>query len=200
MAFPTRLAVVAALILPMAAYAQSVRPDGRAPLAPSPSGQNALATFNRLDRDGDRALAMGELRMRGREKAAEALFALLDADGDGRLSVTELGAAGGALLARFDAYDVNKDGFVTRREFPNFIDPLLVAALDRNHDHRLALAELRPGFAGARAQAAPASAARHLRAHAKPQPQPQAWCWITGFGSDRWTIEAPVAWGRCRTR
>lgn len=182
-------AVVAALVLPGVAAAQ---------LAPSQGGRAALASFNRLDRDGDSALTLAEFRARGREKGAETLFALLDADGDGRLTVKELGAPSGALFARFDAYDVNKDGFVVRREFPNFVDPLLVAALDRNHDGRLALAELRPAFAGRRAEPLPVAAERPARA--KPKAQQQSWCWITGFGSDNWTIEAPVVWGPCRTK
>lgn len=182
-------AVVAALVLPAAAAAQ---------LAPSQGGRTALASFNRLDRDGDRALTLAEFRTRGREKGAEVLFALLDADGDGRLAVKELGAPSGALFARFDAYDVNTDGFVARREFPNFVDPLLVVALDRNRDGRLALAEIRPAFAGRRAEPLPVAADRPARSN--PKAQPRTWCWITGFGSDNWTIEAPVMWDRCRTK
>lgn len=186
------LAMVAAgLVLPVAAQAQ---------LAPSQTGRAAQGTFNRLDRDGDRALTLAEFRALGREKGAAALFVLLDADGDGRLSVKELGAPSGALFARFDAYDVNKDGFVARREFPNFVDPLLLVALDRNHDGRVALAELRPAFAGRRADPVPAAAERPARAKPKNQAPGQSWCWITGFGSDRWTIEAPVMWGPCRTK
>lgn len=187
MAHAIGLAVVAALVFPAAAQAQ---------LAPSSTGRAALASFNRLDADRDHALTLAELRMHGREKAAEALFALLDADGDGRLSLKELGA-NGAMLARFEAYDANKDGFVARREFPNFVDPLLVTALDRNRDGRLSLAELRPAFAGARAMQ-PAPAVKSVRA--RTAAKPPAWCWITGFGSDQWTIEAPVMWQRCRTR
>lgn len=188
------LAMVAAgLVLPAAAQAQ---------LAPSQTGRAAQAAFNRLDRDGDRALTLAEFRVLGREKGAAALFVMLDADGDGRLSVKELGAPSGALFARFDAYDANKDGFVTRREFPNFVDPLLLAALDRNHDGRVALAELRPAFAGRRAEPVPVVAERPARAKPKAQAQGQGqtWCWITGFGSDNWTIEAPVTWGPCRTK
>ncbi|MGE5514738.1 MAG: EF-hand domain-containing protein [Bacteroidota bacterium] len=182
-------AVVAALVLPATAGAQ---------LAPSQGGCAALAAFNRLDRDGDHAVTLAELRRLGRDRGADRLFVLLDADGDGRISVKELGAANGALLARFDAYDANKDGFVSRHEFPNFVDPLLVAALDRNHDGRLSLAELRPTFAGARAATPLAPMTRQARAQTKPQPQ--SWCWVTGFGSHDWTIEAPVVWGNCRTR
>lgn len=198
MGIPISLAAAAALVLPAAAAALVLPVAALAQLPPSTGGRTALAGFNRLDRDGDRALTLAELRMAGREKAAQALFALLDADGDGRLSVREMGAASGALLARFDAYDANKDGFVRRQEFPNFVDPRLVQALDRDHDGRLSLAEIRPTFAGARAEPPPAAAKAGART-AKRQPR-QAWCWITGFGSDRWTIEAPVVWGPCRTR
>lgn len=190
MAHRIMLAVVAALVLPATAQAH---------LESSPRGRAALASFNRLDQDGDHALSLAELRAPGREKAADALFALLDANGDGRLSVKELGAANGALLARFDSYDVNKDGFVTRREFPNFVDPLLVTALDRNRDGRLSLAELRPAFAGARAATQPVAAQKPTRAKPQDNRQGQPWCWITGFGSDKWTIEAPVSSDRCRS-
>lgn len=189
MAHRYMLAVVAALLLPQAAQAH---------LEPSVRGRTALAGFNRLDHDGDGALTLAELRGRGKEKGADALFALLDADGDGRLSVKELGAASGALLARFDAYDVNKDGFVARREFPNYVDPQLLTALDRNRDGRLALAELRPAMAGHRAEALPVATQGPSRARA--QPQAPSRCWIPGFGSHDWMLEAPVVWGPCRTR
>lgn len=192
MAHRIMLAVVAALVLPAAAHAQ---------VAPSQRGRAALASFNQLDRDGDGGLTLAELRARGKEKAADLLFALLDADGDGRISVKELGAVNGALLARFDAYDVNKDGFVTRREFPNYVDPLLVAALDRNRDGRLSLAELRPAFAGSRTAAAQPVAA-HKPARTKPADHTgQPTCWITGFGRHhQWTFEAPVTSQPCRTQ
>lgn len=189
MAHRIMLAVVAALVLPATAAAQ---------VAPSPRGRAALGSFNQLDRDGDRALSLAELRARGRDKGAEALFALMDGDGDGKLSAKELGAHTGALLARFDAYDANKDGFVARREFPNFVDPLLVGALDRNRDGRLALAELRPAFAGARAATMPAAARKPAR-DKPPQAQRRPTCWVTGFGDGDWIIEAPVLWDNCRT-
>lgn len=190
MAHRIMLAVVAALVLPAIAQAQ---------VAPSQRGRAALASFNRLDHDGDGGLTLAELRGHGREKAADALFALLDADGDGRISIKELGAHTGALLARFDAYDVNTDGFVTRREFPNFVDPLLVTALDRNRDGRLSLAELRPAFAGSRAATRPVAAQKPARAKAQDRAgQPE--CWITGFGRHQWTLEAPVTSQHCRTQ
>lgn len=189
MAHRIMLAVVVALVLPATATAQ---------VAPSQRGRAALASFNHLDRDGDRALTLAELRLRGREKGADALFALMDGDGDGRLAVKELGAHTGALLARFDAYDANKDGFVARREFPTFVDPLLLTALDRNRDRRVSLAEIRPALAGIRAKTIPVAAQRPERAKAQQQRQP--YCWIPGFGDGDWIIEAPVMWDRCRTR
>jgi Ca2+-binding EF-hand superfamily protein len=183
------LAVVAALTLPATAHAR---------LEPSTGGRAALAAFNRLDHDGDRGLTRGELLSMGRQKGADALFAMLDANGDGRIAIREFGAANGALLARFDAYDANRDGFVTRREFPNFVDPRLVAALDRNGDGRLSLAEIRPAFAGARERVAPPVEVRKARVPVTPRPQP--YCWVTGFGRDRWTLEAPVTSSACRAR
>lgn len=183
------LAVGAALVVvPAAALAQ---------LPPSKSGQAALAAFNSLDRDDDRALTLAELRARGREKGAEMLFVMLDANGNGRLEVKELGVASGAVLARFDAYDVDKNGYVSVREFPNFVDPVLVEALDRDGDGRLALSELRSSFAGARPRAEPVAEGRRDRRAAKPAPP--VWCYVTGFGNNKWVIEAPVVWDRCRT-
>lgn len=187
-------------ILPVVAVGLVLPGTASAQLAPSQGGRAALASFNRLDRDGDHALTLAELRKLGRERGAEALFAMLDADGDGRLSVKELGAANGALFARFDAYDVNKDGVVTRREFPNFVDPLLVAALDRDHDGRLSLAEIRPAFAGRRATTVPIAASPQTRPKPPAQAEARPWCWVTGFGKHNWTIEAPVTMQGCRTR
>ena len=187
-----------AIVLAVGAAALLVPAAALAHLPPSKGGRAALAAFNGLDRDGDRAVTLAELRARGREKGAEMLFIMLDADGDGRLEIAELGAASGALLARFDAYDADKNGVVTQREFPNFVDPVLVEALDRDRDGRLALSEVRPSFAGAQARTVPAAQPRPARPAA--QPAPQAWCYVTGVGDDKWIIEAPVMWDACRTR
>lgn len=183
------LVMLALLALPAAALAQ---------MGSSKSGMVAVATFKSLDRDGDAGLSRSELLARGREKGAKALFTLLDADSDGRLSLKEFNGSGsGPLLGRFDAYDANKDGFVARWEFPNYVDPRLVAALDRNRDNRVALGEIRPAFAGSKAVAAKAEPVRRKAVQSRPQTQP--WCWITGFGSDQWTIEVPVSADGCRT-
>lgn len=192
----TCLLVLAALALPAAAHAK-LEPTYN---GPSKTGRAALASFNGLDRDHDRGLTLDELRGRGRQKGADALFALLDGDGDGRLSLKEFAGAGnGALIGRFDAYDANKDGFIARREFPNIVDPLLFAALDRDHDGRLSLSEVRPAFAGSRvAEDSTPQPRKPPRAKA---PNPDAWCWIPVFGSGehQWELQAPVIWGRCRT-
>lgn len=183
------LVLVAALVLPAPLAAQ---------LSPSPGGRAALARFMDFDRDGDRALDRSELVARGRDKGADALFAMLDADADGRLSLKEVeGAGGGGRVARFDAYDANKDGFVLRREFPSFPDPRLVAALDRDGDRRLALGEIRPAFAGLRPRPVEPAAAAPVR----PRPSRPAadLCWVPAIGDDGWGLEATVMWGRCRT-
>ncbi len=182
--------VLAALALPVPLAAQ---------MGPSHSGRAALAQFRNFDRDGDRALSRAELLVRGREKGAEAMFVMLDADGDGRLALKEVeGAGGGGRVARFDAYDVNKDGFVARREFPNFPDPRLIAALDRNRDNRLALGEIRPAFAGFRPRMEKA-AAQPVKSRPAAAPVTKAWCWVPAFGDDGWGLEAPVLWSACRT-
>lgn len=185
--------VLVALALPI-----SLSGPLAAQLPPSQSGRAALARFQDFDRDGDRALSRAELLARGRDKGADALFVMLDADGDGRLALKEVeGAGGGGRLARFDAYDVNKDGFVARREFPNFADPRLVAALDRDGDNRLALGEIRPAFAGFRPRRAKAAP---LPVKTRPAERaPAAWCWVPAFGDDGWGLEAPVLWSGCRT-
>ncbi|MGE5547385.1 MAG: EF-hand domain-containing protein [Solirubrobacterales bacterium] len=159
------------------------------PINPSESGRAALARFQSLDRNGDKALTRAELLARGREYAADALFVMLDADGDGRLSLKEMQGRGvGALIARFDAYDVNKDGYVTRREFPNFPDPLLFTALDQNRDGRLELGEIRPQFAGWRA-APPATASPRI-ARSEKQPSSPPPCWIPS--TEGWGFEVPA--------
>lgn len=187
------LLVLAGLALPAQALAQ---------LPPSKTGRAGVGAFKSLDRDGDHGLSLAELRARGREKGSDSLFVLLDGDGDNRLSLKEFTPTGnGALPVRFDAYDVNKDGFVIRREFPNFVDPLLFIALDRDRDGRVALGEIRPAFAGSRVVP---TAAPEPRKAAKAQPPAPTWCWVPAFGNNgdgdgRWGLEAPVVWGRCHT-
>jgi len=188
--------LVATVALPAAAAAQ---------LPASETGRSAFARFKSFDADGDRALSRGELAAPGRERGSASLFLMLDADGDGRLSVKEVeGRGGGGRLARFEAYDVNKDGYVTRREFPNFIDPKLVAALDRDGDGALALGEIRGSFAGWRPSAAEPRGERRPPKHAAaPAGRPAPLCWVPNFGdADDWLIEFPViaTGGRCRTQ
>jgi len=183
------LVVLVALALPVQALAQ---------MGTSKSGMAALATFKSFDRDGDGGLSTREMLSRGREKSSAALFSLLDGDEDGRLALKEFtGAASGAMIGRFDAYDANKDGFVAKREFPAKLDPLLVAALDRDRDGKVALAEIRPAFTGTRmVQAADAPARKAASAREGRRP----YCWITGFGDNQWTLEMPVTGQSCRTR
>lgn len=179
------LAFAAILALPGAAMAH---------MEPSKAGRSAFGTFKALDRNGDGGLSSAELHARGREKGSDALFILLDGDGDGRLSLKELGRSG-PVLGRFQAYDVNKDGFVRRNEFPNFLDPVLLTALDRNGDGVIALVELRPAFAGTRLAEAPP---KQRSVKAAPVTKPAAYCWIPGFGDGKWMLEGPVSWTRCR--
>lgn len=185
------LLAIAAIALPAAASAET--------LPPSPQNRAALGVFNRADRDGDRALSRAEILAQGRERAAGTLFRLLDADSDGALSLKEVEAGGGgARLGRFQAYDANRDGKVARGEFPNFADPLLLAALDRDGDRRLSLVEFRPAFAGTRPRAQAATPAPRQAGQAAPETRP--WCWVPAFGDDGWGLEAPVlSSGRCRT-
>ncbi|MBC7953449.1 MAG: EF-hand domain-containing protein [Rhodospirillaceae bacterium] len=179
----------AVLALPVAAHAQ---------MGTSKPGMAAVATFKGFDRNGDGGLSRAELNARGKEKGSDALFVLMDGDGDGRLSLKEFtGAGSGPLLGRFDAYDVDKNGYIVRREFPNFVDPRLVAALDRNRDRRISLAEIRPAFGGSRVMTAKAEA-EPARRKAAPPPQRQSWCWVTGFGDAQWIVEGPVTFDGCR--
>jgi EF hand len=173
--------------------------SARADLAGSPGGRAALARFNTLDRDHDGGVSRAELQALGPRRAADALFALLDARGDGRIRVADMGRLyGGAVRARFSAYDARHSGVVTRLYFPNFLDPALFAALDRNHDGRLSLDEVRPAFVGSRAQAVvtPSAPARHrVAAAALPL------CWVPVINKDGPWLQMPVmAGGLCRTQ
>lgn len=187
-----RMAVVAAMaaIPPLAVQAE---------IGPSQGGRSAFARFKAFDTNGDRALSRAELSARGGGKGASALFQMLDADGDGKLSLKEVeGAGGGARVSRFEAYDKDKNGYLTRTEFPAAVEARLFAALDRDRDHRLAMAEIRPslgGWRGAEAKAAPVRVARQ-----KEDDRPL--CWVPNFGdADRWLIEMPVLGGpSCQTR
>lgn len=183
--------VLLALAFPVVAHAQ---------MGSSKSGMSAVATFKGLDRNGDGGLSRDELNRRGKEKGGNALFALLDADGDAKLSLKEFtGAGSGALLGRFDAYDADKNGFVARREFPNFVDPRLVAALDRDRDGALSLGEIRPAFAGSGVTTTAKAEVQAPRRKAVPQSPAMSRCWVTGFGDDQWIIEGPVSFDGCRT-
>lgn len=167
------------------------------PAAASDASRAAYARFKGLDSDGDRALDRREIVG---ARGAEALFVMLDADGDGRLALKEVeGAGGGGRVARFDAYDTNKDGFVARREFPTKPDPRLFAALDRDGDRRLALAEIRPGFAGYRPHAISGADSGRPAKRARTTESARTWCWVPAFGDDGWGLEAPVLWSGCRT-
>lgn len=180
--------LMAAVALPVAAHAQ---------MGTSKSGMIAVAAFKGFDRNGDGGLSRTELNGRGKEKGSDVLFALLEADGDGKLSLKEFAGAGsGPLLGRFDAYDADKNGYITRREFPNFVDPRLVAALDRNHDAKVSLSETRPAFAGSRVMTAKAEPERRKAAPAPARGQ--SWCWVTGFGDDQWIVEGPASFDGCR--
>ena len=75
-----------------------------------------------------------------------------------------------------------------------------MSALDRDHDGRLPLSELRPAFAGARMARTPEAAPAPKRVARAEPPRTQPFCWVTGFGKHNWTLEAPVTWGGCRTR
>ncbi|CAA7622949.1 EF-hand domain-containing protein [Magnetospirillum sp. UT-4] len=175
------------LLLPVLALLLPANASAR--LEPSAAGQAGYSRFKSLDRDGDGVLSRAELLARGRERGAQALFALLDSDGDGSLALKEMERRGGGGAARFDAYDVNRDGKVVAREFPAFPDPVLVRTLDRDGDGALSLPELRPAFAGMGRRVdktePPAARVKDTRR--------RVWCWVPAFGSgDRWALEAPV--------
>lgn len=188
-----RMAVMVgmAAILPLAAQAQ---------IGPSQGGRAAFTRFKALDSNGDRALSRAELNVQGGAKAASALFQLLDADGDGRLSLREVeGISGGARVARFDSLDGDLNGYLSRREFPAALDARLFAALDRDHDGKLSMGEIRPALGGWR-QSDPKAAPPVRQARQAEESQPL--CWVPNFGdADRWLIEMPVLAGpTCTTR
>lgn len=186
----TKLAlIVASLVLPVTAWAA---------LPPSETGRAAFAAFKSLDTNMDRMLDRDELLARGHGAAMNALFVMLDSSGDGRISLEEMqGRGSGALISRLDAYDVNKDGYVTRQEFPDRFDPYLFRALDRTGDGRVQLADIRPSFAGWRAEA-PGERTQTAQVRRETPPATRTWCWVPVIGADGWQIEGPVVWGRCR--
>lgn len=171
-----------------------------AALPPSETGRAAFAAFKSLDADMDRTLDRREMLSRGHGPAMDALFVMLDSSGDGRISLEEMqGRGSGALISRLDAYDVNKDGYVTRQEFPNRFDPYLFTALDGNGDGRVQMADIRPSFAGWRADM-PREPGRTETAQVRRETPPatRTWCWVPVVGADGWQVEGPVVWGRCR--
>ncbi|MGD9599225.1 MAG: EF-hand domain-containing protein [Steroidobacteraceae bacterium] len=89
--------------------------------------ERANKRFDQLDRNKDGYLTQDELtaardsmhEMRGkmRERAGEHWKAA-DKDGDGAISRTEAEAGMPMLWRRFDQFDANKDGKITRDEMP----------------------------------------------------------------------------------
>jgi hypothetical protein len=166
----------------------------RAAMPPSPVERAALARFNRLDGDG--GLSRRELARLGSVHAADQLFALLDPQGDGRITLASIAQRGNAaLLARFRAYDADKRGVVTRRDFPNYVDPALFAALDTNHDGRLSLAELRPEFAGSHARENPPPPPPPPERH--PAPRPGRPCWTPVVNGSGFWLQIPMPGSAC---
>jgi Ca2+-binding EF-hand superfamily protein len=170
----------------------------QAEIQPSTSSRMFLARFNRLDTDNDGAISPDELRVLGNRRAADALFALLALRGDGRIRLSDVARRGNAaLLSRLSAYDVDHDGVVLRREFPNYFDPPLAAALDRDGDLRLSRHELRPAFAAApSARPAPQAGPRPAAAASLPL------CWVPVVGGHGSRLQMPVPFsaGRCRVQ
>lgn len=182
---PAAMIAVMVAAVPMAAQAR---------IEPSETGRKAVARFKALDHDGDRILSRKELG-----GGSESLFVMLDADGDGRLSLREVeGAGGGRRLARFEAYDADKNAYLTRREFPARVDGRLFAAFDRDGDRHLALGEIRPSLGGGQGSRPDAPMARKAR----PAPEDRPLCWVPNFGAaDDWLIEMPVLGSSyCRTQ
>ncbi|GMU93286.1 MAG: hypothetical protein AMXMBFR4_23440 [Candidatus Hydrogenedentota bacterium] len=81
--------------------------------------------FQQMDKDGDGALTRSEAPGRPDQRpsaemmGAVGLFSRADKDGDGRLSYAELTAiAPNISKERFDQFDADKDGVLTRKEIP----------------------------------------------------------------------------------
>ena len=90
--------------------------DGKITLAEINADQ--VRMFTALDVDGDKSLAVDEIRRRGRSLLifrTTTLFDLLDANGDGKLSVAEVQAPSKRWFKR---YDINGDGVMEASEIP----------------------------------------------------------------------------------
>ena len=160
-----------------------------ADLPGSPRGRAALGLFKSMDHDGDKGLSWAELQALGARRGADTLFALLDPRGDGRIRLADMDRLHGAVvLDRFRAYDVRHQGAVTRMYFPKFVDPVLFAALDRNHDGRLSLSELRPEFVGSRVKQAEVPTVRHHNQVAVAKTLP----WVPVIGTHGTWLQMPV--------
>jgi len=84
------------------------------------------ADFDVADANKDGQLDAAELqthreKMRVEMRArAEERWKAADTDGDGRLSLAETQASMPQMAERFDKFDANKDGYVSRDEMHNF--------------------------------------------------------------------------------
>ena len=84
------------------------------------------ADFDVADANKDGQLDAAELqthreKMRVEMRArAEERWKATDTDGDGRLSLAEAQASMPQMAERFDKFDANKDGYVSRDEMHNF--------------------------------------------------------------------------------
>ncbi len=90
--------------------------DGKITLAEINADQARM--FTALDVDGNKSMAVDEIRRRGRSLLifrTTTLFDLLDANGDGKLSVVEVQAPSKRWFKR---YDKNGDGVMEASEIP----------------------------------------------------------------------------------
>jgi len=158
-------------------------PAALADIPASERGRIALASFNTIDSNGDGGLSLAELRALG-PKGGAALFDLLDTGTAGRLWLTDFAhRRNPALLARLKAEDPKGRGYVERAQFVDKrVDPVLFAALDRDGDGRLSMAELRPTFAGLRA---PPPAPPSGRQAWEPEAEPLPICWVPVISRSR---------------